>query len=179
MPAELRVPFKGKLDDVVAELKRLDSRFTGIDFEDMPKAVHGRYDPANHRIVLNSRYKNRPIPRGLLAEEVRHFLDDVQYGMNSTDVVKRAWFTDQKLAIPADLNNLSPATIHKIDMWHHRRVFGRLFKDLDQGDTTIRMILDPGDIGGVYEAYQGNAFGRLSPAELIDLIDQGWFPGGF
>ena len=88
----------------------------------------------------------------MVAEEVRHFLDEAELGVTPTTIVA---------AFEKETKKNARYNVRNMMNWHHRRVFTRLIQDVRHGHPVIITILnDPNDLESLYEAYTRGAYGR-------------------
>jgi HK97 family phage portal protein len=150
-PGTLERRFTGSFDDLTKSLRELDPGFKGfVGNVKLSDNLAGRYNDQLKRIEFAVPLEKAS--RGLVAEEVRHFLDEAELGVTRSGV-NIAWLTHTRNRIVSDRN---------VYLWHHRRLFTRMIRDIDDGHPIARKILGPSDVESLHEAYRLGAFGKKS-----------------
>jgi hypothetical protein len=152
-PGTLGRRFTGDLNELTQDMRKLDPGFKGFKGGvDLPEGVEARYNSATKTIEF--RRPLNQLSRGVVAEEVRHFLDEARLGVTEENIIKEF---EAETGMKASNN---PRNLYN---WHHRRVFTRMIQDVESGrDPIMNKILNPGDLDSLHQTYQG-AFGRKPP----------------
>lgn len=106
----------------------------------MPQNVRARWNPLNRKIEFAGQ-KTR-IPRGMVAEEIQHLIDEVDLGVTPAEIVTN-YIVDTGAGGFREKGGRR---------WWHRRVFTRLTQNAQQGGhPLIRLLLGPGDTPSLFE----------------------------
>lgn len=108
--------------------------------------------PSQQQTTIEFRQPLNNISRGMVAEEVRHFIDEVELGVTPSNILK---------AYEIETGKSSLHNSRNVYNWLHRRVFTRMIHDAEYGaHPLMNKLLNKSDVESLHEAYRRGAFGR-------------------
>lgn len=172
---------KNAWDGLEAEMRKLDPNFKGFVYDpkvDLSGAAGLYQAKKGFGRKGNTIYFSRPlheVEKGLLAEEVRHFLDHVEFGIDDATGPLNAWLKDQKLPSSLTYDTLSHTQRAELNRWHHRRVFTRMLINAENQDNAVmNLILSARDGNSVFAAFGDiKVRGKLTAEQIGKILDLG------